>query len=186
MHAIRPKEYGEVRGEIRDGDVLLWKPTTLAGRLICWGTGQPYSHASMAAWDPAGRLRNVEMIQWRGGCYEPLSQHVERYPGRCEVWRPKRPLYNGQAAVVAMLWLLGRPYGWMDLLHIAAEKVMGIHHCRLDSDSPDTLRFCSESIAYSLRVGAKIIACPGKADSQVSPGDLAASGFADYQFTLFP
>ena len=186
MHLARHVGYAEARPQIHDGDILLWKPATIIGRLICWATGQAYSHASMAAYDPDGRLRNVEMIQHKGGKSEPLSAQVQKYPGRCEVWRPNRPLYDGPAAVVPMLWLLGQPYGWLDFCLIAVQRLLGLRIRRPNSNSPTWLRFCSESIAYALRVGPKIVCCPGKDDSEVSPGDLADPRFADYQFALFP
>jgi len=69
------QSYARLREEIRDGDWLLWRPTTLAGHLICWATGEKYSHASMAVWI-GKRLYNAEMIQWHGGRRRPLSYQI--------------------------------------------------------------------------------------------------------------
>jgi hypothetical protein len=187
IYAPRPKSYAAVRDDIFDGDLLLWLPTTLAGRLICWGSRQPLSHSSMAGRGPDGRLRNVEMVQWRGGVTEPLADQIARYPGACQVWRPIDPKYNGRRALEAMLWVLGQPYGWLDLARIALRKVFPrISLPRaVNSNSPSVIRVCSACTTFALRIGG-VIACPGKADVEVSPGDQAASGFARYRFTLFP
>jgi hypothetical protein len=177
----QPLPYESLRSLVRDGDLLLWKPVGLPGRIIAWGTRSCYSHASMAAWRH-GRLWNLEMVQWRGGQHVHLSQQIARYPGSCAVWRPRNLAFDGVGAVHEMLWLMGQNYGWWDLARIAVRNVLP--HCVLpqavDSDDPEVPRVCSASYHWAARIGGGIAPCPGKADLDVSPRDLYAGGFADY------
>ena len=179
--------YSRARGKIRDGDWLLWKPTSLAGHGICWFTGQKYSHASMAGWSADRRLRNVEMIQWHGGRNLPLSPQISQWPGSCDVWRPNDP-YHRREALRQMLWLCSQKYGWGNLAFIGATKLFPrlILDTPANSDSPDLPRVCSVSVAFASRAGGKIQACPGKPDFLVKPGDLANPEIAKYMFTLWP
>jgi hypothetical protein len=142
----------------------------------------------MAGFDPQGRLRNVEMVQWAGGRRPYLSDQIRQFPGSCEVWRPRPIEYDGHGALVAMLWLVGQPYGWTDFARVAVRHVFPriVLPKAVNSDCPDEPRVCSASVAWAIRVSNGIEPVPGVPDLDVSPGDLAASGFLAYQFTLFP
>ena len=179
--------YDEVRGDVHDGDLLLWRPVNAIGRLIAGATGTHISHASMAAWR-GGRLYNLEMIQWAGGQHQPLSTQVAKWPHSCEVWRPQSDQFNGKGAVEAMLWLMGQRYGWGDFCRISVRTLLpkALIPQAIDSFDPDVPRVCSSSYAWAARTGGNETCCPGKPDLDVSPGDLVKSTFARYLFTLTP
>lgn len=183
--------YDAARERILDGDVLLWRPTSLMGRAIRFGSKQQYSHASMAGWcRPAGngaRLRNIEMTQWYGGRSRPLSEQVALYPGKIDVWRPNDP-YDGAGAVKQMLWLCGQHYGWSDFAAMTVRIVLPniALPTPIDCDDPDIARVCSPSVSYAARTGGGRKPRAGLPDLWTKPGDLAHPEFATYQFTLIP
>lgn len=174
--------YEDFRSLVRDGDLLLWHPVSLAGKAICLGssikhrTWVRYSHASMAAFAKNGRLYSLEMVQWRGGRHQPLSRDVGKYPGSCELWKPVSQDYDGLGAVHQMMWLLGQSYGWMDFLHIFLRGVFP--HVLLpkwpNSDDPDQPLVCSSSFHWAARTGGRVTCCY-KPDAEVSPADLSLS-----------
>ena len=180
--------YAAVRDEIRDGDWLLWRPCSWAGRLICWGSRQPYSHASLAGWSRDGRLRNVEMVQWHGGRTVLLSQQLRRWPGSCDVYRPLPP-YDGPGALEQMLWLCGQHYGWSDFARITCRKLLprlALQPARNSLD-PGQPRVCSASVCFAARTGGELEALRYRLDLETTPGDLASPELAKYLVTpVFP
>jgi len=75
-------EYDDNRGEIKNGDVLLYRGRSLESRLIRWATRSRYSHAGLAVWWN-GRLMVMEAVG-RGVVVTPLSKNVSFYPGYVE------------------------------------------------------------------------------------------------------
>jgi hypothetical protein len=128
------------------------------------------------------------MVQWAGGRRTPLSEQVIRYPGTCQVWRPIDPRYDGHAALVQMLWLIGQPYGWSDFALVALHRICPrmLRAALPNSSSPDRPRVCSPSVAWAIRTSNGIAAVPSVPDDEISPGDLADSGFAAYRYSLYP
>ena len=185
--------YDEMRGLVRSGDLLLWRPTSLVGKIICLGTSigtrrwVRHSHASMAAWGMNQRLYHLEMLQGKGGRHVPLSRHVAKYPRSCEVWRPVNPSFDGEGAVRAMLWLMGQHYGWSDFAKIVLRNLLPHFVLPLpaNTDDPDEPRVCSTSYAWAARIGGGVAPLPDQPDLVISPADLAQSGFASYLATPF-
>ncbi len=186
-------KYDDLRSDIRNGDLLLWRPTSLLGRAICLGTSigkwrwVRHSHASMAARGPNGRVYALEMMQWVGGRHHPLSEQVRRYPLSCEVWRPVSPDFDGDGAVRHMLWLMGQHYGWRSFARIAVRNLLPhmILPKRMNSDDPDQSLVCSGAYAWAAARGGGVPPLPNKLDIEISPADLALSGFARYLATPF-
>ena len=185
-----PALYAKARSSICSGDVLLWRPTTLMGRLIARGTKAVYSHASMAGWEPNGRmnpnrrLRNVELAQFHGGRHLPLSGFVERYPGLIDVYRPTEP-YDGDRALEWILWLCSQDYGWADFaLMVVLRGFRWKLPTPADSPDPDLPRVCSAGVAWAIHYGGGRKVDSQKSDFLIFPGELA-DPFSRYQCTLY-
>lgn len=176
--------YQDLRQIVRNGDLLLWRARTLSGRVIQLFTGG-YSHASMAAWARHGRLYTLEMLQGRGGRHIPLSDYLHDYPQDCQIWRPVSPAFDGDGAVLQMLWLMGQYYGWRNFLHIAARILAPklAFQSPPNSHDPDQALVCSSAYAWAARTGGGVAPCPDTPDADITPADLAASGFAQYLAT---
>jgi hypothetical protein len=179
--------YADVRDEIRDGDVLLFRPRGLVWRLIAVAGRSQYTHASMAGWWH-GRLMNVEMTSG-GGRAQMLSNIVARWPGVIDVFTvdPARRFYR-RNAVEAMIGITGIDYGRWNLLQ-AAFLHMPIVRCVVAPDLDDAAKshwppFCSQAVSTALRAGG-VDPVPHLADRLTEPGDLARSAALQYRFTLF-
>ncbi len=178
-------KFDQAREEIQDGDILLWRPTSLLGRLIARGTGSVYSHASMAAGLCDG-LANLEMLQWRGGCVSNLAKQVQRWPGSCDVFRP-RPSYDARHAVDQMFRLVQQDYGWADFVFILGYRYLRLPlPCRRDTYDPEQPRVCSAAVAWAIRTGAGLRVDERACDAEIVPGDLANPEFSNYVLTLIP
>jgi hypothetical protein len=180
---FNPVVYVTVRDEIRNGDLLLWRPTSRPhSRFIAAKSGGRYSHLGMAAW-ALGVLTCQEMLQWHGGRGVTLSSQVRAYPGLCDVYRV--PMLHGRIAAQAMIRRTGMPYGWRDMAWIARRRLCSWLPPMDDSDiTDDTPLVCTGAGGFACAAGGRRPR-PDKSLHELDPGDFVADGFSVYQFTLF-
>jgi hypothetical protein len=188
--------FARAKQEIEDGDVLLWRPTNALGLAIAAVTGSQYSHAAMAAWLPErrcidgqsvrGNLMSLEMLPFRGGRMGNLEKQVRRWPGRCDVYRP-RGSYNNHEAMAQMIRLVQQDYGWIDYGCVVLHRYLGLPTVDLEnSDDPEVPRDCSAGVAWACRTGGDKEVYRGDRDADIVPGDLANEEFSAYRLTLIP
>ena len=186
--------YGQIRKEIRTGDLLLFRRHDLVGWLIGIAGRSPYCHVGMACWQRDlglfTRLHCLEMVG-RGGRQVPLAQLVERAPGRIDWFEAdpdhRWPEFSRERAAGEMLSCVGRRYGWWTLLRIA---LLHLPILRLFQRVPydDRLRdgwalVCSQAVASAYRA-AGVDPVSALADRVTEPADLARSLFFRYRGTL--
>jgi len=180
--------YRAVRDSIRDGDLLLWRPSGLFGRVICAGSGSQHSHAGIAGWitlpDGTRRLMSLETIEGQGGVIRPLSELVAKWPGRIDVYRAnpgnRWPEFNRSATVTAFFDnVIGKEYGKWAAFKAALRKMFVL---RLflrpkygDDQGAGYPPFCSGAVARWTREGGGVDPVPGLADDSTWPGPLENS-----------
>jgi len=192
MGTPSPREfvvYAEARGQIRDGDLLLFRRR---GLISAVGRGE-HSHAAKAAWweDDAFCL---EVRDWYGGRAVTLSSQVRRHPGRIDVFEvnpdDRWPDYDRRGAVRFLRRLAGCDYGYAGvamaaLLHLPVVRLLvraGVDDAAVARRPP----FCSHACAMADRLGGGVDPVPHLADALTEPSDLARSPFYRYRFTLVP
>jgi hypothetical protein len=169
--------YQQVRKLILNGDLLLWRPTSLVGRCIARGTRAKYSHAALAGWW-GDCLMSLEFLQWRGGSAVTLSSLVAAYPGKCHVYRlPGRTPDDRNRAVSRMARRMGSPYGWRDFAKLAAARLFGYE---VESDSDTQAGRIADSAP--LVCSSAVAAAWELSDLLLAPADLAR--LAEYRFTI--
>ncbi|MCE5268300.1 MAG: hypothetical protein LLG00_10490 [Planctomycetaceae bacterium] len=180
--------YSLARHEIRDGDLLLFRPRDWYTRLIAVAGRSEYVHAAMAAWWNQ-RLMNVEMTSG-GGRAQLLSNIVERWPGAIDVYRANAThrRFSREAAVRAMIGITGKKYGWWNLLraacgHLPLVRLLLSPDCNDTENTPRCPPFCSEAVAMACR-RAGVDPVPNLPDRLTEPADLSRSPFYAYRFTL--
>ncbi|WP_414695636.1 YiiX/YebB-like N1pC/P60 family cysteine hydrolase [Phenylobacterium sp.] len=90
LERLRPQPYGEIREEVRDGDLLLCSANDSFSRLIRWATKSPWSHVAIAyRLEEIDRVIILECVEKIGVRAVPLSSFISRtsngehpYPGR--------------------------------------------------------------------------------------------------------
>lgn len=181
--------YGEVRGEIEDGDLLLFRRRNL---ISIAGRGE-HTHAAKAAWWD-GDLFCLEVRELGGGRAVTLSSQVERWPGRIDVYQTnpegRWPEYDRAGASRFMRRLAGCQYGWANLIAVSFLHLPWIRLCiRANTDDQATSRrppFCSQAVAMADRIGGGVDPVRHLTDRLTEPCDLARSPFYRYRFTLVP
>ena len=183
-------EYDSVRNRIADGDLLLFRPTSLLGRWIASVTRTRYSHAGLAVWWGRDSLMLVDMV-FTGGRAVTLSSQVERYPGRIDWFRANpdhRHSWNRQATVEAMIRRAGTPYGFRGLLRQTLSYSFLTRWLVRPSFDDGNGSFspgesCSQAVAGAYRAGG-VDSVLGLGDAWTTPGDLSHSMFFEEQGML--
>ena len=211
----RPVCYRQVRRQIRDADLLLFRRRGVAQvggrggvpgllRLGCLIGGLPslliaiagrgqHSHAAKAAWWGED-LFCVEIRGLSGGRAVTLSSQVRRYPGKIDVYQanPKHrwPEYDRAGASRYMRRMCGCDYGYRGL---AAAALLHLPVVRwfVKPDVDDAAvdhrpPFCSHACVMADRLGGGVDPVEHLADRLTEPADLARSPFYKYRFTLVP
>jgi hypothetical protein len=181
--------YADVRRQIRDADLLLYRRP---GLIAMAGRGEHCHAAKTAWWD--GDLFCLETRVLVGGRAVTLSSQVRRYPGRIDVYEAnpdgRWPEYDRKGAVGVMRRLAGGDYGYAGLLGAALLHLPGVRLLvRPDLDDQARGRrppFCSQACALADRVGGGVDPVCHLADRLTEPADLARSPFYRYRFTLLP
>lgn len=174
-------------GELRCGDVLLFRGRSIVARAIGVAGRSAYSHAAMLGiW--RGTAMVMEVREFVGGRLVTLDSQVARYSGQIDVFTVRGRAYYRYQAVDAMLRLAGCEYGYWGVAR-AALAHLPIVRWRLAPQADDleswdgSAPFCSQGVAMAMRAG-EVDPVPNLADRSTEPGDLARSAALEYRCTL--
>ncbi len=162
-------EYRDIRGDLRDGDVLLFCGKPLLARIVRTLTLGDYSHCGIvASWGGRKMLMHCSL---KGGVHSlPVSAALRTFPGDFE-WFAVRPEHRDRLDVSALmregLAHLGESYQVMRSLRAGA-------HVYLGASAPDPEAFhCSGYVARCFRAAGLPLA--EEDDVLMSPSDIARS-----------
>jgi len=121
-----------------------------------------------------------------------LSQAVDRWPGRIDVFRP-HGLSDSQRSRICehVKRTIGQPYGWWTIARHATLATPVIRwiiapptNDAANGDSECHLAVCSELVARAYRLGGGVDLVPHLSDWATTPGDLARSAILHWWCTL--
>ena len=139
--------YDDVRGQIRNGDIFMYKGKAIFSSIIQWVTHSPYSHAGVAAWWNE-RLMVME-AKSNGVVASPFSRSIGRYKGDVE-WLTCVKEISDEDRLRMVIFAqeeLGKSYGRWKTILLGIKTLL-----ERDLDKRDRLRtenklFCSEYVA---------------------------------------
>jgi hypothetical protein len=176
------RTYAEVRDDLRDGDVVLFRGSVLASRIIQRISGGRYSHSALVLeWGGRWMILQAELIE--GVQTVPLSVAVARYHGDVDFY----PLTLEARAKVDLSKLartarsaLGLRYAKLDLLRVGAHLLfhLGLPRYRRD---PEAL-FCSQYVSRCFRTAGLDLA--PQSDVGTSPEQISSSHWLRYAGTI--
>ena len=186
--------YDAAAPQIENASLLQYRGNAFFSRLIQIGTLGVHSHSAMVRRNGCNRIDVLEMVEHAGGRAQPLDGHVERRPGRIDVFRicrEKWPEFDPDGAVSYMRDLTSRRYGTWGILRLATMRCFGARLYWLlrgfpydDTAGYDANPFCSWAVSTAYRLGGGVDPVPRKPDYLTTPNDLTWSLFFEYQFTL--
>jgi hypothetical protein len=181
----------EVAGQIKDGDLLLFRGRGAIARLIAVAGRSDYTHAGRAVWW-GNDIFCCEVRELKGGRAVTLASQVAKHPGLIDVfevnpcarWRE----FDRRGAVRYIRRLAGCDYGYRGVW-LAALRHLPVWRLWMRADSDDRRvadqpPFCSQACAMADRIGGGVDPVPHLADRLTEPADLARSPFYRYRFTL--
>jgi hypothetical protein len=177
------EKYGRdsaVRGNILDGDVVMFRGGPLHDRII--ELGGAYCHSALAyrESDATGsdRVWLVQATKERGVHTRLLSEELARFPGAIEHWRIKEPhirRYVAKTALLAARSKVGEPFAMVPFVWFALDFVTGGIFKLRDRSRSRKEFFCSELVAWACRRGG-VRLDPTHGMAATSPSDLVSHG----------
>lgn len=204
------KKYKEVRIDIWESDVLLFRGNGLISKLIKIAGKGEYSHVGLASWQWSKnyhgvfvphRLELVEFREFKGGRIVNLSTQVDQFSGLIDVYRPCRKIQtyddqhmggqwvslNSIEVTDTMRLMTGLPYGWKRIWYLAKQSILGLRLFSLPNVNDDyvssTYPVCSTAVCRSFRKSGYDLV-KNKSDEDCDPSDIARSSVLSYLFTL--
>jgi hypothetical protein len=176
-------KYGDVRNQIKDGDVLLHRGKTIVTLLIRLFTCSQYSHAGIAVWWN-DRLMAMESI-WPMVIINPLSQSVRRYKGGVDWFSCVNPIDHKRLDIIKSAQReLGHRFSLPKLILFLFKFLF-----RRKTTEEDRLKryekalICSEYVARVYK-SVDLDLVKYKADRFTSPADIANSPLLEKMGTL--
>ena len=166
--------YDDVRPEIMDGDVLLYRGRTLASRIIQWVTGSPYSHAGLAAWWN-DRLMVMEAVG-KGVVVTTLSANVLSYHGDVEWFTCVEEIsQTDRHRMIEFAQLeLGKEYARWKAVAFGLRILFQKNRIQRDRLRREQSLFCSHYVAEVYNAVGRDLK-KGVSDRFMSPADVASS-----------
>lgn len=186
LETLRPQPYKEVRGQVRDGDILLCSANDDFSRLIRWATRSAWSHCALAfRMEEIDRVMVLECVEKLGVRAVPLSAFIARtsngiepYPGKILLTRHRGMAAKSRRRPMRRMARfafdrLGDRFSGAEIAKIALRIVAGrLGRPMHPSLGPKDEFICSEFVARCLEeVGLKV---PWDGLGFVAPADLAA------------
>jgi hypothetical protein len=178
--AAKPLHYRDVRGDIADGDLFLFRGNMRSSRLFERGDHSYYSHVAVVHWW-ADRLMILQ-AEAPGIQAVPLSACIQEYPGRADWYRLRRDAIDPER-LKRVLWEakaeLGLPYGVRDL--IRSLLYWGFRVKLPNNDRPRAM-FCAEYVEWCFQAGGMPLC--NLPPIATMPKHCAASPLIEYAGTI--
>lgn len=166
--------YKNVRSDIKDGDVLLYRGTGFFSRIIQIATRSKYSHTGIAAWWN-DRLMVLEAVR-RGVMVTPLSKNINDYHGDVEWYTCKEavPVKKRTAMIKFAQHELGKKYDFLKAFWLGMIYLLRRPKNPDDQLIKATKLFCSFYVAQIYNA-VNIDLQPGLSDRHMAPEDISNS-----------
>ncbi len=188
---LAPQPYAKIRGEVRDGDLLLCSATDCFSRLIRWATKSHWSHVAIAyRLEEIDRVIVLECVAKIGVRAVPLSSFISRtsqgvhpYPGKILLARHRGLAAKSRRAPMKKMAAfafdrLGDPFSTGEMAKIVLRIALSRFGRRLPrSLGPKDEFICSEYVGRCLKaVGLEI---PWDGLGFIAPSDFASDPRVD-------
>ncbi len=168
------KQYEDIRNQIRNGDVLMYRGKSWESRIIMLVTKSKFSHAGIAVWWNQ-RLMVMEAIG-KGVVVRPLSLSVQRYYGDVELYQAVEEVSDADRLKLIMLAQqeLGKEYATWKATLLGLKILFQTNKEKRDSLRRERQLFCSYYVAHCYNSIGKDLK-HGVSDRFMTPGDIAQS-----------
>lgn len=175
--------YYAFRNQINDGDVLLYKGTSLLSKIICFFTKSEYSHAGIAVWWN-NRLMVLEAVG-KGVILTPMSKNLKHYKGTVHWFTSKKNIsYTKRLNMVRFAQQeLGKEYSKWRLVVLGYMLILRKSRDERDKFREENTLVCSHYVAQIYNYGGEDLK-EGVSDAFTLPDDISKSNKLVYKFIL--
>jgi hypothetical protein len=171
---MKKAKYEEIRLQIMNGDVFLYRGKGIVAGIIRWLTHSTYSHAGIAVWWNE-RLMVMEAVM-RGVRITPLSRNIYQHHGNVEWFTCKKEISEEDRLkmVIFAQEELGKSYARWKAMLFGLKILLNRNLSRKDQLRMENKLFCSPYVAQiynSIGLDLK----KNREDRFMSPGDIARS-----------
>lgn len=170
----RVRQYDDIRNQIQNGDVLMYRGRSLESRIIMFVTRSRYSHAGIAVWWNE-RLMVMEAIG-KGVVVQSLSQSVYDFYGDVELFTSKEEIPPEQRLqmITFAQQELGKEYAAWRAILLGLKILFQKNKERRDKLRRERRLFCSYYVAQTYNSIGRDLK-KGVSDRFMTPGDIAES-----------
>lgn len=173
--------YKQVRKQLRDADVLLFRGTRPISRMLQAGARSSYSHSGLVVW----WHRRAMLLHAENACIQavPLSMALHSYPGEVDWYQIRTELRDPETVLRIIEEAqvnLGLSYAHSDLLRSILHDVAGMQLPE-DCEEPRAL-FCSQYVARCFRRAA--LPLHPQSDIETFPSEIALSPVLHFVGTI--
>jgi len=192
---------------VQEGDIFLYRPSSLCGKIIQKFSRGAYSHAGLASWHNSHNILETIEFLWYGCTTKIFDRVIEKQSGYIDVYRPVSshvvinfdPITHHTSSSIKsfkpksitndMRKLTGLPYGWSRIWKFAKSYLLGFRlfynvQDIIDDTPTDKMHYvCSTSIAHVFSKN-NFDLMPNKSDRWIKPSDLSNSSLLNYLFTF--
>lgn len=180
---MKALKYDDVRSQIRNGDVFMYRGKGIQSTIIQWVTRSPYSHAGISAWWNE-RLMVME-AKGNGVVVSPFSRSVGQYHGDVE-WFGSAQEISEEDRLKMVIFAqaeLGKTYGRWKAILLGLQTLFQRNPDKRDRLKNQKKLFCSEYIAQiynSIGLDLK----KKTSDQFMKPADIANSPLLEIRGTV--
>jgi hypothetical protein len=180
---MNPLKYDDVRSQIKNGDVFMYRGRNIGSYIIRWVTRSPYSHSGISAWWNE-RLMVME-AKGNGVIVSPFSRSIGQYHGDVE-WYCSTQEISDEARLRMVVFAqeeLGKSYGRWKTIVLGIQTLFQRNPDKRDRLKKQRTLFCSEYIAQTynsigLDLKKKV------SDQFTKPADIANSPLLEKRGTV--
>jgi hypothetical protein len=168
------KYYADIRQDMKQGDILLYKGRGIISRGIKFFTGSEYSHAGIAIkWNERWMVMEANR---RGVVVNPFQRSVNRYPGSVEWWSSIKEINDEdrRKMIIYAQKELGKRFAFFLLFWFAFVISLAMPLDKRDRFRREKRLYCSLYVAqiyHSIGIDLK----KNLSDRFTSPRDIANS-----------
>lgn len=207
---IIKKRFHEIKSDIKEGDILLFRGNSIVSRFINVYGGGLHSHVALASWHNGGSgiLECLEFKEWKGSRATLLETQVKQNDGLIDVFRPSSSYFNltfnektgiikeekvefdGKAVTNCMRRITGLPYGYRRIWWIAQHKLpflrffYNISKTIEDENGGELIHPVCSTALSSCFSKCNYDLVKNKHYNWTEPSDISRSNLLNYLFTL--
>jgi hypothetical protein len=151
---------------MKSGDLLLFRPTGILGRIVCFFSSSEYCHVGLVY-----ENHILEFMTNTGYRVEIIEKAIEEWGDNPDIYRCSfLDDFEIEDIIYEYKLLQDKPYGWYNVIRTGLLKLFPDSWFQNECDK--YAPHCSQAVCKSFRLGGNLDLVPNKPDWRSTPGDI--------------